>query len=325
VILQKSDKILDICARNGLEVQFISSRFRFHECPFCGDIKWKVWLYENTHDDSVAGKCFKCDKKFSLYQLLEKIGLPQTELNEICSKRKTDADNDFDFTLTPLLDVAEAKIGILHGEWQRMPSWRYWDIEDKQYHPASLYATSRGIQPALYPEIKIDIQNNAVVFLVRDEHRNVVGFQSRYVEPKTDNKTYTAFGFKTGDSLLRYFNKTGDIFICEGPFNAVVAHNWGHTGLCTFGSKISDYQLKEIRNIAEKLNKRICCAFDEDDAGYHAYLQVKDVLAGYGREVLRVRPEFGNDLNDSWKNGTKYEVIEDKVLSLYHFLPELKL
>lgn len=321
--MERSDQILDICARNGIEVQLVSSRFRFHDCPFCGDTKWKVWLYEN--DDSVAGKCFKCDKKFSIYILLQKYGLSNEQLREICSKRIVNAEDDTDFSLLALPENIEAvKTEIVDGEWNKMAAWRYWNIEDKPNHPASLYAISRGIKPALYPEVKIDIQNNAVVFLVRDSERNLIGFQSRYVEPKTGNKTYTAFGFKTANSLLRYFN-IGDIFVCEGPFNAVTAHNWGHTGLCTFGSKISDYQLKEIRYIAQKLKKKICCAFDEDDAGYHAYLQVKDVCLGYGIEVMRVRPDFGNDLNDSWKNDTGYEVIEEKDLSLYHFLPELKL
>jgi hypothetical protein len=318
--MQKSDKILDICGSNGIEVQLISGRFRFKYCPFCGSEKWKIWLYESNKDGSIAGSCFRCGQKFTLCSLLEKYSLPPDALREICARKVIDTETEFHLSS---LDNAPKIISEEYdGEWNNMPSWRYWDIAEKPNHPASQYAISRGVMPALYPEIKIDISINAVCFIVKDEAGKVIGFQSRYVSPKTEAKTYTAYGFKTATSLLRYYNTSDKIFICEGPFNAVSAHNWGHTALCTFGSKISSYQLQEIRKIAKETNKQICCAFDNDDPGVHAYLSVKDVCSGYGIEVLKVEPEFGNDLNDSWKKGLKYkEVTEDK--SLYNYLPEL--
>lgn len=318
--MQKSDKILDICGENGIEVQLISGRFRFKYCPFCCSEKWKIWLYESNKDGSIAGSCFRCGQKFTLYVLLEKYSLPYEALREICMRKVIDIDTEFH------LEVSDNKPKSLleeyEGEWNNMPSWRYWSIAEKPDHPASKYAISRGVMPELYSEIKIDVSINAVCFIVKNDTGKVVGFQSRYIDPKTEAKTYTAFGFKTANSLLRYSNQSDKIFIVEGPFNAVSAYNWGHTALCTFGSKISNYQLQEIRKIARETNKQICCAFDDDDPGIHAYLSVKDICAGYGIEVLKVVPDFGNDLNDSWKKGLKYTIVQEDV-SLFNYLPEL--
>lgn len=69
--------IIDLCSRNSIEVQLISMRFRFKECPFCGNNKWKVWLYEKDQ----AGSCFRCHTKFNIYTLLEKYGVPKNELS----------------------------------------------------------------------------------------------------------------------------------------------------------------------------------------------------------------------------------------------------
>lgn len=319
--MQKSDKILDICGQNGIEVQLISSRFRFRDCPFCGSEKWKVWLYESNRDNSIAGSCFRCGQKFTLYALLEKFNISADALREVCARKAINVETEFH--LSDLTSPSKIISEEFDGEWNHMPSWRYWNIEDKPNHPASQYATSRGVPKELYAEIKIDVSVNAVCFLVKDENGKIVGFQSRYIDPKTEAKTYTAYGFKTANSLLRYYNTSDCLFVCEGPFNAVSAYNWGHSAVCTFGSKISTYQLQEIRNLAKKLNKKVCLAFDEDSPGQHAYLSVKDICQGYGIEVLKVVPEFGNDLNDSWKKGLKYKLIENDNQSLYDYLPEL--
>lgn len=308
------DKILDLCQRNGLDVSYVSHRFRFRFCPICGTEKWKIWLYEKT----LAGSCFRCHTPFNLFSLFKAHGLPMGEIARLTGGEVTVDEAGVSFSLeeeTIASEPLKPNLGL--------PSSQFFRIDEWPTHPAAKYALSRGVPPELFDQILIDIQSNAVCFLVIQEGK-LVGYQLRFVNPANKNvKTYTAKDFKTGESLLEYHRPEGDLFVCEGPFNAVTAFNWGHTGLCTFGSRISQFQIDRLCFLAKSLEKPLYCAFDMDDAGWHAYLQVKDVCSGRGIEVVKVEPETGNDLNDSWKAGKKWAIAHSPPSSLLQYLPDL--
>jgi hypothetical protein len=315
-IRASTEKILDLCQRSGLEVSLASHRFRFKSCPNCGTEKWKLWLYEKT----LAGSCFRCHTAFNLFSLFKAHGLPVAEVAKLADVPIFDSEVQSQFTLAeePQKESERPKTPDLG-----LPRNRYFRIDEWPSHPASKYALSRGVPEDLFDSILIDTQSNSVCFLVFKDG-NLAGYQLRYVNP-VQEKTFTAPDFQTRDHVLEYRqpNGEGELFVCEGPFNAATAYHWGHTGLCTFGSNISPYHVDYLCNLAKEMNKPLCCAFDMDAPGWHAYLQLKETASMRGVKVRKVEPEAGNDLNDSWKAGKKYKFVECEATSLLQYLPDL--
>lgn len=310
------EQIVDLCMRHGLDVAYVSQRFRFKHCPTCGSDKWKLWLYDKT----CAGSCFRCHTAYNLFSLFKAHDLPVTEVAKTVGVTiKSDAE------LEEVFDLKEETEEKTEKKATELPlalaKNRYFRIDEWPRHPAAKYAVSRGVHPDLYDRILIDVELNAVCFLVF-ENEKAVGYQLRYVRPVRE-KTYTAKDFLIGEHLLEYRRDDGELFVCEGPFNAATAYSWGHTGLCTFGSRITATQIDKLCAIATNRNKPLCCAFDMDDSGWHAFLQVKDVATARGIDVRKVEPEIGNDLNDSMKEGKGYKFVDCFASSLLQYLPDL--
>ena len=313
-LVAKPEQIIDICQRNGIEVSLVSHRFRFKECPTCGTSKWKVWLYDKTY----AGSCFRCHTPYNLFSLFRAYGASVKDLM-IFAPENTAVEGEA-FSLAEESDIIEPKVIPLAID---LPRNRFFRINEWPTHPAARYAISRGVPPALFDTILIDIQTNSVCFLIC-ENGTAIGYQLRYVSPlNPDVKTWTMEDFKVGEHILEYSRPEGDLVVCEGPFNAVTAFNWGHTGLCTFGSRITTTQIDKLCALSQERQKPLSCAFDLDDAGWHAYLQVKEICAGRGVEVIKIEPETGNDLNDAWKAGKFCRETKPLATSLLQYLPDL--
>jgi hypothetical protein len=314
-MIAQPEDVIEICQRFGIEVSHSSNRLRFKVCPSCGQDKWKLWLFDAT----LAGSCFRCRATFSIRKLLKDYGVPLSEIASIVKINYSESAFAL-LDLTP--ELVETKIKPVLAD---LPRNRYFQISEWPTHPVSLYALSRGVPEDLFDLILIDVVANAVVFLVY-EYGKLIGMQSRYLNPVNKNmKTYTAKEFKTGECLLIYPREEGDIVLCEGPFNAVSAYCWGHTGVCFFGSKVSKYQVDKLCELHQQTSKKIYCAFDMDDAGWHGYLQVRDLCGLRGVEVLQVVPDYGNDLNESWIKGGKYTIATQgrEATSLLQYLPDL--
>jgi DNA primase len=135
-------------------------------------------------------------------------------------------------------------------------------------------------------------------------------------------KVKSAKGFKKTQHILE-FPGAGDIMVCEGPFTGLSAWHFGFHAVVTFGSGVSEQQLALIAALARKTGKRVGVAFDEDKAGRKGYRTVK--LGMYHEKIptFRIRPETGNDLNDSWKAGKGIRRIADSKEDIT--IPELEL
>jgi hypothetical protein len=170
-------------------------------------------------------------------------------------------------------------------------------------HPAAKYAIKRGWTPDQTQNILLDYMGSSVVFVVRDGGR-VVGFQKRFLNPRDPSlKTLSSRGFQKRKYVLEYPNK-GDICVCEGPFTALAAWHYGYHGICTFGSNVGEEQIEKIAKLAQEGRRKVAVAFDLDDSGYKGYRRVSLSLLWRDIETYRVRPERGNDLNDSWMAGS---------------------
>ena len=312
---EKAENIIEFCQSKGVDVLQAAQRIKFKTCPACGNENWKVWFFEDT----MRGSCFRCHYKYSIFLYLIQCGFTRYELKDVFNYGSSVSD------LSELLlidDKAQEENVVEEINEITLDTSRFIRIEDRPNHMASQYAIKRGVRKSLRDQILIDTYSNSVAFLC---HKNniLTGYQLRYVVPKDPKvKTYTMKGFKTGQNIIHYQRKNADICICEGPFNAVTSYNWGFNSFACFGSNISNYHIQQIINEALVNKSKVYCAFDKDEAGKRAFLQTKFLCDIYNIEVIKMEPEIGNDLNESWMNNGTY----NKVLN-YEFClqTELKL
>lgn len=298
------DEVIDFCDFHGIDVRESGSHLVFRHCPSCDSEKWKVSLY----DDSFRGKCFRCDETFSIYSYLVETGIEVPEVKKLLYKggvTKTD----------------EGLIDIPHLSLEKKPEKetiskintsvdlsKFFRIDEWPDHKSSLYAKKRGVPEDLYDKILISVDTYGVVFLSHDYYTKVCnGYQIRYVNPLTQAKTYNLPGFQTAENIIVYERKGADIVVCEGPFNAVSAYNYGYTGVSTFGSNFSYNQAMMIMDLADKKKCGVISGFDMDEAGEKGFLIMRDICSEYGYSLKKLIPTTG-DLNDSWMEGKGFTI-----------------
>jgi hypothetical protein len=176
-------------------------------------------------------------------------------------------------------------------------------------NPITKYAVSRGVNLEAHGGvIKACMDTNAVVFLCGE-----VGWQKRFIKPNNPKvKTLTMPGFDAHDNIIVLENGSKDVWICEGPFTAVAAWNYGFTGICTFGAGISSQQLEKIKEISLDKGIKIGICFDMDEAGDKGVNKILKFFYGYDDMIYRVVPEEGNDLSESWEKSKKYNILDVK-------------
>ncbi len=311
------DVFVDFLEQNDIDFRQGSQRILLRECFECGYDKFKTSFRPPDDDEDVKalwGKCFKCGASFSSYRYLIDLGLSSSSVKKL---------HNFDEVRTP--EVA-ANFGALLAEddaaksTKKAETYRPSSIElDGLFsigswleHPAAKYAIQRGIPQDLFKHVMIDPVTNSVVFLCWEGDK-VVGWQKRFVRPPRPNfKTQNppADVFKKSMHVIEYPND-GPVAVVEGPFTGISGWHFGYHSIVTFGSSLSGEQLKKIEEIARRTGKPVYVAFDLDPAGFRGYFKIKNYMERRGIEVKRLRPEAGNDLNDSWAEGKGAEVIEN--------------
>jgi len=286
----------------GIKYKESGSSLVMQECPACGSSKYKVFFYNTPRDGLFLGKCFrgKCEETYSSSKYLYMMGVPNHEIDKIHGHDSTHNINSLspDFNDQPK-DVVEEKeeIIVVDKDIDKFIKISAWPD-----HPASKYAVSRGVTKYWHDEILIDPASNSVVFLVKDGNR-AIGYQKRFLTPPYEYmKTQTSYGFKKTEHIIRFKNK-GSILVCEGPFTALSAWEFGFDGVCTMGSGISDEQINIIVNIAKSEGKQVGFATENDEAGIKSFHNFRNKMYWHGINVFEVYPEIGKDLNDSWKAG----------------------
>lgn len=118
-----------------------------------------------------------------------------------------------------------------------------------------------GIDPVTQnPTYPLRSPSQAVLGVVR---RSGIDKGPKYLYPRVDIGTLL-FGYS-------YFHR-GDVWLVEGAADAIALWEAGVDAFAIYGSKISDHQALLLRRLEPP---RIVCAFDNDDAGWDAYLRVK--------------------------------------------------
>lgn len=320
--LEEFAEFLDYC---GIRFKDRPKAFVLQDCPACGSDRYKVYLYKDEDKGwkNLYGKCVKCETKFTSFSYLIDMGQDLDEVKELHNTGEAAPED-----LGSLEILADVTSGKEKREEVYSPTIHSIDhltpINVRPNSPPSVYAMKRGVTPDLYEYIMVDRRADAVAFLCI-ENGKIVGYQYRYVNPfNPDMKTWNPPTFKKSHHIIDYPNH-GDILICEGPFTAVAAYHYGFHGVCTFGSAISKHQIKKIAELSKRLDKRIAVSYDLDAAGLGGYFKIKMAMKSEGIDVYRVRPEVGNDLNDSYQKGKGYVIVdkdeEDYTIPVLHFKP----
>lgn len=275
-----------------------------------GNARWKgdeLWALCPYHDDRSVGSfsvnrtgqfhCFVCGASGSMFKLLYKLGIPESEIKALLESI------DFD----DLIAMMEQTREIEAEEEETVPSL-----------PESLLGTfsanrpqlllDRGHPPELIDrlEISVDLVRSRVIYPIRRATGELVAFQSRALlpVPKADRwkfykreliemaseetvrdfnlREYTVPRAKvlynevsTFSTLLRG-TATEPLVITEGPGHVLRVLACGFPCLGTFGTSPSRIQVKRIKALflrAQELTGRrseVILAYDGDPAGRKA-------------------------------------------------------
>lgn len=293
------------------------------DCPACGSNEFKVHFRAEEDKEVLFGRCYagRCQENYSSFKYLL---LSDLEYDEVCRIHGRDPVR----ALGGLSPDVDELLGMVSKEPAR-PSLpdptqeseicdisSFFKLADWPEHPASQYAISRGARPE-HESVMIDPETNAVVFIVRDD-RKLAGYQKRFVNPVSPHlKTKSSFGFEKTKNILQFPRDGAKILICEGPFTAIAAWHFGYHAICTFGSAVSEEQIKIVVELAEKLKQPVGVAFDLDEAGRKGFARVRSGLFWKDKEIFMVKVtgddlKVGYDLSDAFRDGRKVEEITTK-------------
>ena len=241
----------------------------------------------------------KCGENTNSYAYLIALGVDKNTVDALHGRNF----DGFNLQMMPPLDLFGDKYPVVIQDELKpiepIDISAFVKVQDIRQHPAAQYAIKRGWTETQSNDILIDYFSSAVVFVVR-YNDEVVGFQKRFVTPCNPKmKTMSSRNFQKRRFVIEYPND-GDICVVEGPFSALSAWHFGYHAICTFGSNVGELQLDRIGLLAKNTGKKVAIGFDLDSAGRKGYLQIRNTMFWRGVSTYRVKPEQGNDLNDSF-------------------------
>jgi hypothetical protein len=318
------DSFIDFLDNNNIPYKTTFQSIILSGCPNCGPAKEKIYLFKDRRDDigPFFGQCMKCSTSINSKTYLYELGLDRRAIDDLHGRV---LDEDIRSIVMPHLDLKEKfsrtdKNEKTDIEPEEVDTSMFFSILDHPKHEASLYAKKRGWTEAQANCVFIDYYVSAVVFVVNNNGKTV-GYQRRMLHPFDPNmKTISSTGFQKRRFILEFPND-GDICVCEGPFTALSAWHYGFHAVCTFGSNVGEKQLDAISMLSRTKNKSVAVAFDEDSSGRKGHHKIKSRLFWDDTPYYRIKPEAGNDLNDSWMSGKKYEVVSNE--DEWHWMPSL--
>jgi hypothetical protein len=294
---------------------------KIQNCPCCGGNNFKVHirLERPSEDDVFFGRCYSgsCGENFSSFKYLLEAGMEYQDVMHVHGKDPHKALMEL-ANVDNLLELASKNANapkkMVNLSDLEVEVSKFFKISDWIDHPASIYAISRGVKPAHYDNVLIDVDANAVVFLIR-ENGNVVGYQKRFVRPATPSfKTQTYKNFEKTKHIMEFPNIGKKILVCEGPFTAIAGWSYGYHSVCTLGSGVSQAQIDLIVEMSKRLNVGVVVAFDNDEAGQKGYEIIRNGLFWKDRTCSRVEMSGmpkGFDLADAWAKSMEINEILD--------------
>ena len=149
----------------------------------------------------------------------------------------------------------------------------------------------------LYNDKPVDVFYNRVMFPLVDIYKNVIGFQSRTLDPNPKERKYV----NSLDSIIfhknsflyamnyAYFSKENFYILCEGNMDAITIHQAGFdNAIASMGTAFNANQM----NLLRRKPKKIYLCQDTDDAGVNAIISSDKILRSADIEtyVLDFKP-----------------------------------
>lgn len=142
-------------------------------------------------------------------------------------------------------------------------------------------------------DVRFDEEQGVLIWPVRDEAANLVGFVKRLVPPNVGKRYEYPKGFQRVLHPLDHFVGHEAILV-EGPLDALWLHQHGHTGgLAALGSDVTRHQVAWLRRNVTK----VVVAFDNDQEGRAGRGKVLRALAGVYVLVARL-PREAKDVQE---------------------------
>ena len=167
--------------------------------------------------------------------------------------------------------IKHFEIGLATNDFQALSKM----LIDSSYEPQTLIKLGLTTQSEKNNQY-YDIFNNRIMFPIKDQSLNVIGFSGRALGKEDNikyvNSTETPL-FKKSDVIYHLFEeleliqKKEDVILFEGFFDVISAYQVGYkNGIATMGTALTDSQARLIRKYAST----VTIAYDGDQAGLQA-------------------------------------------------------
>lgn len=129
-----------------------------------------------------------------------------------------------------------------------------------------------------------DVFSNRIIFSIKDEHQNIIGFSGRTIEnnePKYLNSSNTPIFNKSSVlyniNNLKLDNLNKQIYIVEGFMDVIALHHINiYNVVATMGTALTNNHIKKLKQFKDLTT--IILAFDNDDAGLNAILHAGKLI-----------------------------------------------
>lgn len=196
---------------------------------------------------------------------------------------------------------------LLEPDWEYLQKWFNQKLEEARVYPESWlarwdagpvhpYWLGRVGEPAArHFRLGYDPENDAVVYPLRETDGSVIGVVRRALAGEGPKYLYPR-GVDVGDLLFNYSPEARrTVVLVEGALDAVALWNVGITAFAIYGAQLSPTQIKLIDRVDPEF---VWCAYDNDDAGFQAYLQTKRAFKHRIVHRLTWARSWGKDVDE---------------------------
>lgn len=232
--------------------------------------------------------CFRCGGRGLLRERWTDTPPPTRRSKSLASARRV-------FRLTPERPkTAAADV----DEWRQKIARVTLPLTDDRAAAGVAYLVSRGIPADFADRQGIGFVRRwlpdrpAVLFRIVNRAGELIAAQGRYVDGRTEPKAKTSGELKAGAFLTAGALESDRLVLCEAPIDALSLAYVGVPAIAFCGLTAPDWlvEVAAFRNVA--------IAFDADDAGDAAAVDLCDRLTSFGARVEHWRPVGGKDWNE---------------------------
>ena len=137
-------------------------------------------------------------------------------------------------------------------------------------------------------DVRYDEEKKGIIFPVKDEDANIVGFIRRHLPGITPKYKYPS-GFKRCLFPMNKFESEGSVVLVEGPLDAMWLHQVHHTdALAMLGSGLTQEQISWLSGRVT----RVTIIPDNDTAGESVVKTIKSQLSHLELHVAKISEQY---------------------------------